>query len=339
MHILVAGGAGYIGSVLVRQLLQEGHKVHVLDRFFFGKKSLIDLEHESNLTITKKDIRDVNADDLKGVDCVCDLAALSNDPSGEIDPSLTYDINHKGRINLATQAKKSGVNQYILASSCSVYGAGQNDKLSEESAVNPLTAYAKSNEKAEHDLLDMSDDNFCVTALRNATVFGLSPRMRFDLIVNIMTLHAYENSRIIVLGGGQQWRPLVHVSDVARAFIHVINAKPSLVNKEVFNVGLDNYKVKTVAAIVRETLPFKVDIEIAPDDPDKRNYNVSFDKIKSTLGYQAEKTISDGISEIYDALKYGELEKTPETVTVKWYQHILEAKNLVDSIYLNNRLI
>lgn len=337
--IIVTGGAGYIGSVLVGRLLDEGYTVKVIDRLFFGESSLAHLITNPNLSLIRKDVRDVSESDLKGFDIVCDLAALSNDPSGDINPDLTYSINHKGRVHVANTAKKAGISKYILASSCSVYGAGQDDRLSEISAINPLTAYAKSNALAEEDLFKLKDDNFSVTALRNATVFGLSTRMRFDLIINIMTLHAFEKGRIIVLGGGQQWRPLVHVSDVALAFLKVIEAPKEKVNGEVFNVGFDNLKVRTVASIIRETLPFKIDIELAPDDADKRNYNVSFDKIKNTLGYNPQKTIEDGINEIYEALKYGQLENAPQCVTVKWYQHILNAQKLIDSVYLDGRLI
>lgn len=337
--IAIAGGAGYIGSVLTKTMLENGHKVTVFDRLFFGDDALEDVKENPNLEIKRADVRDITAEDLKGFDIVCDLAALSNDPSGEIDPELTYDINHKGRINFAKSAKEAGVKRYILASSCSVYGAGKENLLTEETKVNPLTAYAESNVFAENDLLAMADDNFCVTAMRNATVFGLSGRMRFDLIINIMTLHAFEKGRIVVLGGGQQWRPLVHVKDVCRGFESIMNADTKLVNKEIFNIGCDNYKVRTVASIIRETLPFKVDIDIAPDDADKRNYNVSFDKIGKVLGYKAKYDIDYGIKEIYEALKYGRLENTPKTVTVKWYQSILEAQKIVDRVTLNGRLI
>jgi nucleoside-diphosphate-sugar epimerase len=175
--------------------------------------------------------------------------------------------------------------------------------------------------------------------LRNATVFGLSPRMRFDLVVNLMTLNAVQTGKIFVLGGGRQWRPLVHVRDVARAFITLLNAEPEKVAGQVFNVGADNYQVLSVAYIVRETLPFRIDIEVAPDDADKRDYNVSFDKIRKVLAFNANVTVPEGIREIYESLKMGLVSATPETVTVGWYRSIIEAEKLLSRIKLNGRLI
>ena len=336
---MVTGAGGYIGTQLVRDLVKAGHEVTAVDRFFFGKEPLSEFVNNKQVSIRQKDIRDLDQNDFKGHDAVCDLACLSNDPAGEIDPQLTYQINRDGRIHVAKTAKQAGVAKYIISSSCSVYGKGEEPQLSETSKTNPISVYAKSTLEAEQQNLSIADNNFSVTALRNATVFGLSTRMRFDLVVNLMTLTAFQKGRIIVMGGGLQWRPLVHLSDVSRAFIAVINSKAELVNREIFNIGLDNFQIKNLAYLVREELPFPVEIEIAPDDADKRDYNVVFQKANEKIGFKAEVDIKQGIKEIYLALKSGKVDTSDKTITVKWYKNIQEAKHLIDLISLNGRVI
>jgi nucleoside-diphosphate-sugar epimerase len=337
--ILVTGAGGYIGNILVRRLLEAGHKVIGYDRYFFGREVFEDLRADERLTLVQKDIRDIEPTDLEGVDVVCDLAALSNDPSGAIDSSLTYAINHQGRRRVSAMARKAGVGRYILSSSCSAYGSGTNLELTEDCATAPLTAYADSTLKAEADALKLSDRTFTATVLRNATVFGLSRRMRFDLVINLMTFHAVDKGSITIMGGGKQWRPLVHVNDVVRAFCAVIEAPNETVSGQIFNVGLTNLQVRSMAFIVRETLPIPVTIGVAPDDPDHRNYNVSFAKAKRVLGYEALTSVEDGVREIYDALKYGKIEFSAKTVTVNWYRSIIEAKALIESIEVNGRVL
>jgi nucleoside-diphosphate-sugar epimerase len=336
---MVTGAGGYIGTQLVSDLVKAGHEVTAVDRFFFGKEPLSEFVNNKQVTIMQKDIRDLDQNDFRGYNAVCDLACLSNDPAGEIDPQLTYSINRDGRIHVAKTAKQAGVEKYIISSSCSVYGKGDEPQLSENSKTNPISVYAKSTLEAEQQNLSIADNNFSVTALRNATVFGLSTRMRFDLVVNLMTLTAFQKGRIIVMGGGLQWRPLVHLSDVSSAFISVINSKIDKVNKEVFNIGLDNYQIKNLAYMVREELPFPVEIDVAPDDADKRDYNVVFNKAKVQLGFVAKVGVTQGISEIYAALKSGKVDVGPKTVTVQWYRNILEAKSLLDSVLLDGRVI
>ena len=340
-NILVTGAGGYIGTSLVDQLLEAGNKVTGVDRYFFGTELLGETKSNPGFRFLKKDIRDLVERDLAEIDVVCDLAALSNDPCGELDEDLTYSINHKGRANLAVLAKKAGVRQYILASSCSVYGSGGDAVLTEECETNPISIYAKSNVLVENDVLPLADENFTVTVLRQATVFGLSKRMRFDLAINIMTLNAVQKGKIFVIGGGAQWRPFVHVCDTARAFIHLMDQEPSIINGQKFNVGnsAHNFNILSLAYVVRENIPFPIEIEVVPDDMDKRNYNVSFEKIKNALGFEPKITPGDGVKEIYEALKQGSVDTGERTVTVKWYKHIIAAKQLMDSLLLNNRLM
>ena len=337
--VLVTGAGGYIGTQLVRDLVKAGNEVTAVDRFFFGKETLVEFVKNKKVSIVQKDIRDLTEKDLIGQDAVCDLACLSNDPAGEIDPHLTYSINRDGRIHVAKTAKLAGVKKYIISSSCSVYGKGDEPQLSEISKTNPISVYAKSTLEAEQQNLSTADSNFSVTALRNATVFGLSTRMRFDLVVNLMTLTAFQKGRIIVMGGGLQWRPLVHLSDVSRAFLNVIEADPKLTNSEIFNIGLDNFQIKNLAYLVREELAIPIEIDLAPDDADKRDYSVIFSKAEKIFGFKAKTTVTEGVREIYSALKNGKVDTGTKTVTVQWYRNILEAKLLLDSVVLDGRVI
>jgi nucleoside-diphosphate-sugar epimerase len=337
--VVVTGAGGYIGTQLVRDLVENGHQVLAVDRFFFGMEPVVEFINNKNVKLLKKDIRDLTKSDLMGFDVVCDLACLSNDPAGEIDPQLTYQINRDGRIHVAKTAKAAGITKYIISSSCSVYGQGEVPQLTEESPTNPISVYAKSTLEAEQANLEIADENFSVTALRNATVFGLSTRMRFDLVVNLMTISAYQKGRIIVMGGGLQWRPLVHVSDVARSFILTMQSDPKDINKQILNIGLDNFQIRNLAYLVREQLPIPIEIDIAPDDADKRDYNVIFEKAKKIINFKARKSVNQGINEIYGALKNGKVDVGTKTNTVQWYRNILEAKKLISTIELDGRVI
>lgn len=338
MRVLVTGGAGYIGSVLSKILVEKGHDVSCLDRFFFGKETLENVSGKINLI--KDDIRWFNPDILKGVDAVLDLASLSNDPSGELDPQKTLEINYKGRVRVATLSKKYKVGKYVLASTCSVYGF-QEGTLNEDSKLNPLTTYAKANMMAEKEVLPLADNSFTVTVLRQATVYGFSQRMRFDLAINGMALGFFKNGKIPIMRDGKQWRPFVHVKDTSNAFISILESNRKLVNGQIFNVGNNeqNLQIFDLAKMVAESINLPFNFEWY-GSPDMRSYKVSFDKIKEQIGYKTSYTPKEGAKEVFNALKEGKLNpEDPRTITVKWYKHLLEAHKLVNDLEINGVLL
>ena len=337
--IFVAGAGGYIGSVLIEALLDAGHRVRAFDRFFFRTALLADLETRPGLEVLRGDSRSVQASVFEGVDVAMDLAGISNDPSCDLNESITTDVNINGAQHLATTAKRAGVPRYIYSSSCSVYGQGGTDVASEDSATKPVSLYAKSKVSAEQALLSLADQAFSPTILRNATIYGLSRRMRFDLVINLMTLYAYKNRRIHVMGGGKQWRPLVHVSDASLAFITVMEAPLDRVAGQTFNVGSNeqNYQVYQIAQMVRDVVPH-TDLEVVPDDPDRRSYRVEFSKIASALDYKVRKTPYEGIVEIKQALERGKVEDTIATRTVQYYRYLIEAEQLLHEVSLQGKI-
>jgi len=336
--ILITGAGGYIGSRMVELYLKEGNDIVALDRYFFGD-NLNDLKSDK-LSIVQKDVRNLDPSIFKGVDVVIDLASISNDPASELIPNITQSINHNGAFNVAKIAKESGVKKFIFSSSCSMYGSGDGI-LTEESDLAPISTYAKSKIAAENDMLKLADNNFSVTFLRNATVYGLSiRRMRFDLIINIMTLHAWKNNRILVMGGGKQWRPLVHVDDLIKAFYTVVKEEDiNKINKEAFNVGSNeqNYQVYQVANMFKKHFN-DLKIEVIPDDPDLRNYHVNFDKISNTLGFKVDKSIDDGILEIRDALERGLIDDDIKTKTVEYYKYLINADEILKKVKIEGNL-
>ena len=337
--ILIAGAGGYLGSEMVPAFLKKGYKVIALDRYYFGEV-FSDLADNTNLKVVKDDVRFFDENLLKGVDVVINLTAISNDPASEINPEITESINYKGALRLAELSKKMGVSRYILSSSCSVYGSGK-EMLTEESKLAPISEYAKSKIKAERGVLKLANKRFCVAVLRLATIYGLSRRrMRFDLIINLMTLSAWKNNKIFVMGGGKQWRPVVHIDDCINAFEKVATeAKTSRINTQIFNIGSNNqnYQVYKVASIFKKYFP-ELEIEIIPEDPDPRDYNVNFDKVSRILGFKVTKNVDDGIVEIKKALEKGVVIDDLRTITFKYYQYLIEADKILSSIKLKNRL-
>jgi len=338
MHVLVTGGAGYIGSVLTRSLLEKGYNVACLDRLFFGVDPIKDIVGKVDLV--KDDVRWFKPEILKGIDAVLDLASLSNDPSGELEPQKTLEINYMGRVRVANLAKKYGVTKYVLASSCSIYGF-QEGTITEESDVNPLTTYAKASILAEKETLPLADKSFTVTALRQATVYGASPRMRFDLAINGMVLGFFKNGKIPIMRDGKQWRPFIHVKDTSDAFIKILESDPELVNGQIFNAGSNEQTVQIfdLAKLVAEAIGLSFNYEWY-GSPDNRSYRVNFNKIKETLHFKPNYTLEQGAKEVFDALKGGKISADdPRTITVKWYKHLLEMQVFLKSTEINGELL
>ncbi len=315
MRVLVTGGAGYIGSVFVRELISNGYQVSVIDRFLFGKETLEPLITNGDLEVIECDLRDADKTkiNLDGIQAVFHLAGLSNDPSCDLNPRFTFDSNVGGTRYIADLAKKAGVSKFVLFSSCSVYGTGKGTTLTELSMLNPVSAYAESKVQAEDYVKSISDKSFKPTILRLATVFGYSPRMRFDLAVNLMTLHALRKKRIAILGGGKQWRPFVHVRDVALLCTQLLQEPAEKIGGETFNVGSNdlNYQMSDLAALIAD-LVGDVELDFVPDDEDKRNYHVCFDKAKDVLQFKPKYKIKEGVAEIVEHFRVVEHQLTDE---------------------------
>jgi len=339
LRILLTGGAGYIGSTLIPALLERGYRIKCLDRLFFGRESLNQIALNPSFELIKDDVRWFDPSILTDVDAVIDLAALSNDPSGELDPAKTLDINYLGRVRVAKLSKEYGVKRYVIASSCSVYGF-QEGTLDENSLVNPLTTYAKANIMAEKDVLPLSDSRFTVAVLRLATVYGLSGRMRFDLAINGIVLGLYKTGKIPVMRDGTQWRPFIHVKDAARAFITSLESPPEKVNGQVFNVGSDeqNYQIHPLAESIGKSVGVPFEIEWY-GSPDKRSYKVSFNKVRSILGFTPNYTAREGAVEVFNALKDGRVTDSLKTKTVDWYKHLLEANAIAKEVSLKGTVL
>ena len=336
MKILITGASGYIGSVLTTMSLEQGYEVRAVDRFFFGDN----LPDHKNLEKIQSDCRNLDENIFDDIDAIIDLVAISNDPSGEYFKNETIEINHKSRARTANVAKSKGIKRYILPSSCSIYGFNENPEPVDETAkTNPLTTYAIANENAEKDILPLSSEDFCVTVIRQATVFGYSPRMRFDLAINGMTYGAWKERKLPLMRDGQQWRPMVHIKDTCRAMLFLLEQKKESINGEIFNIGSKEctYQLGPLAEIVAKEIGDDVKIEWY-GDIDNRSYNVSFKKIES-LGFQIKYDAAFGIKEIAQKLSNGDLVKTPKTITLDWYMLLEQWFETIKDIPINGSIL
>ncbi|HET6982975.1 MAG TPA: SDR family oxidoreductase [Myxococcaceae bacterium] len=304
MRILLTGSRGYIGSVMAPFLVRAGHEVVGIDTDLYRRSSFG--EWKDTIETRVKDVRALEARDLAGFDGVIHLAALSNDPLGDLNPQLTYDINHLASVRLAALAKEAGVPRFAFASSCSNYGAAGDAPVNEESDLNPVTAYGESKVRVERDVIKLADDTFSPTFLRCATAYGVSPRLRFDIVLNNLVAWAFTSGKVMLKSDGSPWRPIVHIEDISRAFLAVLTVPRERVHAQAFNIGRDdqNYRIRDIAQIVKETVP-GCEIAFADDaGPDKRNYRADFSKVARVLPeFQPQWDARKGAHQLYDAYR------------------------------------
>lgn len=312
MRVLVTGHAGYIGTVLVPVFLEAGHEVVGLDNQLFKGCDFGTTAHE--IPALDIDLRDVESADLEGFDGIVHLAGISNDPMGDLNPQCTYDINHLASVRLASLAKQARVPRFLFSSSCSLYGSVGEAYVDESADLGPVTPYGVSKVLVERDVSLMADDDFSPTFLRNATAFGVSPRLRADLVVNNLTGFAFLQGEVLLKSDGSPWRPLVHIEDISRAFLACLEAPRELIHNEAFNVGdtRENYQIREVAEIVKEVVPNSRVAFGEGAGPDIRNYRVDCGKLARTLPDAVPRwTVRQGVEQLYDA--YQRLPLAPET--------------------------
>ncbi|MEZ5960100.1 MAG: NAD(P)-dependent oxidoreductase [Hyphomonadaceae bacterium] len=340
MKVLLTGSRGYIGTVMTPMLQKAGHEVVGLDADLYSRCTFSDGGEIVDIPTIIRDTRDVRLEDVEGFDAVIHLAALSNDPLSNLNPNLTYDVNHLASVKIAELAKKAGVPKFIFASSCSNYGKTEGDEMIDETGkLAPVSAYGESKVLVERDVKPMADENFCPVFIRPATAYGVSPRQRFDIVLNNLVAWGMTKGVILLKSDGTPIRPIVHIEDISRAFIAALEAPADLVRGEAFNVGqtAHNYTVRQIAEIVRDIVP-NTTIELTSEaGPDPRSYRVSFEKIKDTLpGFQPQWDAVKGAEQLYAAYKKSGV--TVEEFEGTRYNRIAHIKKLLADDLLNNEL-
>jgi len=337
MRVLVTGHKGYIGTILAPMLQKAGHDVLGLDSDLYRNSTFG--EGLPQVPEILKDIRDIEKADLAGIDAIVHLAGLSNDTLGDLNPKLTYEINHAASVRLAVMAKEAGISRFVFASSCSNYGAAADGMQDETATLNPVTPYAISKVMVERDVAQLADDHFSPVFMRNSTAYGVSPRMRFDLVLNNLTAWAYTTGQILLKSDGTPWRPLVHIEDISLAAMAALVAPKELVHNKAFNVGInaENYRIRQLAEFVREVVP-DCDIKFAEGaEPDKRNYRVDFGKYTRSFPNHALRwNVKLGVQQLYNSYRMADLQQG--TYEGPKYNRIAQIKHLLSTGELDQTL-
>lgn len=337
MRVLVTGHRGYIGTVLCPMLVNAGHSIVGLDTGFFEACNLTNVKN--SFPEIRKDIRLITLEDLKDFDAVIHLASLSNDSLGDIDPELTHDINITATVNLARLTKHAGVKRFLYSSSCSVYGASADKFLDENSSLKPVSYYAESKIKSEEELTKLASPDFSPTFLRNSTAYGYSPSFRIDLVLNKLVARAFTIGKIMVIGSGNAWRPIIHIEDISRAFLLCLVADRKLIHNQAINVGInsENFTIKDLASLVKKIVP-TAEIEfVRKDEPDPRSYRVNFDKLSSILPEFSNRwTALLGAQQLYDTYYFSNLQS--DEVDGRKYNRLEHIKYLLEKQLVDEKL-